>query len=117
MQRKIKEQRREARRRRTRGKIKGTKEVPRLSVFRSLKHISVQLIDDGNGKTLLGLSDKDLSGKFKNKVEMSQALGKKAGEDALKKGIKKVVFDKSGYRYIGKVQAVADGARSAGLKF
>jgi large subunit ribosomal protein L18 len=108
---------------RIRKKVVGSSEIPRMNVFRSLNHMYVQLIDDVNGKSLVGCST--ISKRFKdavkndkaNKKELSSALGKVVAEMAIEKGIKKVVFDKAGYKYHGRVQAVADGARKAGLKF
>lgn len=103
-----------------RKKIFGTKEAPRLSVYRSLKNISAQLIDDVNSKTLLSLSTntKDIKiDKSKKKVEQSFELGKKFGEIAKKENIDKIKFDRNGYLFHGRVKALADGMRKAGLKF
>ena len=94
---------------RIRAKIFGTKERPRLSVFKSNKHISSQLIDDDKGKTLAAASDL----KSKTAFEVGKLIARKAKE--LK--IEKVVFDRGGYRYHGRVKAVAEGAREGGLKF
>ena len=106
---------------RVRKKIKGTAETPRMCVYRSLNHIYVQLIDDVKGVTLCSAStmEKDVKAAIKNmtKTEAAKAVGKKAAEKAAKKGIKEVVFDRGGYLYTGRVQAVADGAREAGLNF
>ncbi len=109
---------------RIRRKVKGTKDVPRLSVYRGLKNIYLQIIDDEAGKTLLGTatSAKDFKEKMglnKNKKDMETAklLGKYLGEAALAKEINKIVFDRGGYKYHGKVKAIADGAREAGVKF
>ena len=92
---------------------------PRLSVFRSGRHIYVQVIDDAKGETLVAAStvEKDLRGKHKKQVEAAGAVGKLAAERALAKGITKVVFDRGGYRYHGRVKALADAARAAGLTF
>ena len=101
---------RDKRRTRIRGKIKGTKDRPRLSVFRSNKHIYAQLIDDEKGETLaaaMGGSDVSAAGE----------VGKSLAEKALKLGIKKVVFDRGGYKYHGRVKALAEGAREGGLEF
>ncbi len=98
------------RRNRTRGRITGTAEKPRLTVFRSNKHVSVQLIDDTAGKTVFSAHDK-------KSVARAEVLGKKIGESAKKAGITKAVFDRGAYRYHGNVKAVADGARAAGLEF
>lgn len=106
---------------RVRKKISGTAEAPRLSVYRSLNHIYVQIIDDEKGVTLCSAStmEKDVKAEIgeKTKTEAAKLVGKKAAEKALAAGIKKVVFDRGGYLYTGRVQAVADGAREAGLEF
>lgn len=106
---------RERRRARVRGKIFGTKRRPRLSVFRSGKHISAQLIDDEKGETLASASDLGLKGGAK--TERAQAVGEELAKRALKLKIKKIVFDRGGYRYHGRIKAVAEGARKGGLKF
>jgi large subunit ribosomal protein L18 len=102
-----------------RNRVSGTPERPRLVVFRSLKNIYAQIIDDTCGKTMMSLSTLskgfDLEGK--KKTEKSFETGKKLGELALAKGITKVTFDRGGYLYHGRVKAVADGARKAGLEF
>ena len=94
---------------------------PRLSVFRSERHIYVQIIDDGKGETLTAAStvEKDLRSKFKSgaHLDAAGAVGKLVAERALAKGISKVVFDRGGYRYHGRVKALADAARAAGLSF
>ena len=106
---------------RVRKKINGTAETPRLSVYRSLNHIYVQVIDDVKGVTLCSAStmEKEVKGAIKdmNKTDAAKLVGKKVAERALKKGVKAVVFDRGGYLYTGRVQAVADGAREAGLNF
>ena len=103
---------------RIRKSIKGTASVPRLSVFRSNKAIYCQLIDDVNGVTLGSASTMNESvDKGKNKSEQAKAVGKLIGEAALANNISSVVFDRSGYLYHGRVKALADGAREAGLKF
>lgn len=109
------------RKQRLKNKIKGTQARPRISVFRSLKHIYAQIIDDENGKTIVSIStlDKDLKiklGKIK-KSEAAKSVGKHLAEVAISKGIKSVVFDRSGYLYHGRVKALADGAREGGLEF
>lgn len=115
------ESRRKKRRLRIRKRISGTAETPRLSVFRSLTHMYVQLIDDVNGVTLLSASTADKEMKTEVKaganVEAAKLVGKKIAERAIAKGINSVVFDRSGYLYTGRVQALADAAREAGLKF
>lgn len=104
-----------------RAKISGTAEKPRVSIFRSLTNISVQIIDDVNGVTLVSASsnDKELKAGIKagGNVEAAKIVGKKVAERAAAKGIKAVVFDRSGYLYTGRVKALADAAREAGLEF
>ena len=106
---------------RVRKKVFGTAETPRLNVYRSLNHIYVQLIDDVKGVTLCSAStmEKDVKAEIKDmtKTEAAKVVGKRAAEKALAKGIKEAVFDRGGYLYTGRVQAVADGAREAGLNF
>ncbi len=112
---KSKLQQRDRRRKRIRAKVSGTKSMPRLSVFKSNKYVYAQLIDDESGKTLASSS----SVKIKAKGKLLQA--KKVGEDLAKKAqehkIKKVVFDRGGFIYTGRVKALAEGAREGGLKF
>ena len=116
-------QRRHARVRKT---ITGTAEAPRMNVYRSLNHIYVQIIDDraGNekgGVTLAAASTMDKAVKEKiqglNKTDAAKVVGAAVAEKAMAKGVQAVVFDRGGYLYTGRVQAVADGAREAGLKF
>ena len=97
----------------------GTKDKPRLTVFRSNKEIYAQLIDDSNSKTIVSASskDKDLKLKTTNKIEVSKIVGDSIGKKAIKAGIKKVSFDRNGYLYHGRVKSLADGAREAGLNF
>lgn len=106
---------------RVRKKISGTPESPRLCVFRSLKHIYAQLIDDSKGVTLVSASTLDpaVRGQLseQNKKGAAKLVGKTIGERALQAGFKSVVFDRGGYVYTGRVQAVAEGAREAGLEF
>ncbi|NNF56713.1 MAG: 50S ribosomal protein L18 [Rhodothermaceae bacterium] len=104
-------------RRRIRGKVQGTAERPRLSVFRSNKYIYAQVIDDLNGRTLAQANSReaDLSGD--SKVETSKAVGQRLAERAKAAGIDAVVFDRGGYRYHGNVRALAEGAREGGLQF
>jgi large subunit ribosomal protein L18 len=97
-----------------RAKVSGTAERPRLVVFRSLKHVSVQLVDDVLHRTLMTVTDSGLEGK---KAEKSVEVGKRVAEKAKAAGITKVVFDRGGYQYHGRVKAVADGAREGGLEF
>lgn len=105
------------RHRRVRAVIFGTKSRPRLSVFRSSKHLSAQLIDDESGKTLAAASDKDLKEEKKTKKEKSFLVGKLLADKAREKKIKVVVFDRGGYVYAGRVKDLADGARDGGLEF
>jgi large subunit ribosomal protein L18 len=106
---------------RVRKRVRGTPERPRLSVVRSHKHISVQLIDDLAGKTLAAASsqDKHLSGKLKSggNQDAAQAVGKAIAERAIAAGVKAVAFDRGPYRYHGRVAALANAAREAGLTF
>jgi large subunit ribosomal protein L18 len=99
---------------RVRAKVKGTPERPRLVVFRSDKHIYAQLVNDTTQRTIVTVSDQGFSGK---KSEKSVAVGKRIAEKAKAAGISKVVFDRAGYQYHGRVKAVADGAREGGLEF
>ena len=113
-----KQEKRYRRHKRVRAKIFGTKEVPRLSVFRSAKHIYGQLINDEKGQTLISASDLELRRKKgKTKVEKAREVGKLIAKKALAKKIEKVVFDRGGYAYHGRVKALAEGAREGGLKF
>jgi len=113
-----KEARRKKIKSRIRGKISGTAERPRLSVFRSNKEMYVQLIDDTKGVTLAAAStrDKDFA-RTGNKSEQSKSIGSTLAKKAAEKGITEVVFDRGGYLYHGRVKAVAEGAREGGLKF
>ena len=104
------------RHKKVRAKIQGTKKRPRLSVFRSNKGMNLQLIDDEKSKTIVSASDKEIKKKDK-RVVISFELGKLIAKKALDKKIKTIVFDRSGYKYHGRVKAVADGARKGGLKF
>ncbi len=124
---KLKQQTRDRRRRRIRAKVAGTAGRPRLSVFRSDRHISAQLIDDAAGKTLAAASDaavdkKELAKAAKGsarqaKVAVAFAVGKLIAEKAKKAGIAKAVFDRGGFAYTGRVAALAEGARENGLQF
>ena len=106
------------RHRRVRYKVSGTPECPRLNVFRSSKHIYAQIIDDVNGVTLVSAStlEKSFEGATGN-AEAAKKVGAVLAERAKEKGIEKVVFDRGGYVYHGRVAALAEGAREAGLKF
>jgi len=101
--------------------VEGTSERPRLSVFRSNKQISVQLIDDVAGKTLISASslDKDVVANCQNKTKIEQAaiVGEVVAKKAIVSGIESVVFDRNGYLYHGRVKSLADSARNSGLKF
>jgi len=118
---KIKLEKRLRRKARIRKKISGTELKPRLSVFRSLKHIYVQAIDDVSGKTIVAAStlDKEIKGKLKNSgnKEAAAEVGKLMGQRLLERGLNQIVFDRSGYKYHGRVKAVAEGLRSIGIKF
>lgn len=106
---------------RVRKKVSGTAETPRLSVYRSLNHIYAQVIDDVKGVTICSAStlEKDVKAAIKDmtKTDAAKLVGKTVAEKAAKKGVKEVVFDRGGYLYTGRVQALADGAREAGLNF
>ncbi len=114
---------RERRHRRIRAKVAGTALRPRLSIFRSNKHIYAQIIDDEQGKTLASASNADTvasgkaKGKTKGKIEASRLVGGEIAKRAKEKKITKVVFDRSGYLYAGRVKQVAEGAREGGLDF
>jgi large subunit ribosomal protein L18 len=102
---------------RIRKKVSGTAERPRLAVFRSLNHIYAQVIDDVNGKTLAAASttEKDLKGKTGGNIEAAQKVGKTVAERAIAAGVSSVVFDRGGYLYHGRVKALLDATREAGL--
>ena len=109
---------------RQRKRIAGTGERPRLTVFRSVSHIYAQVIDDLSGRTLVAASsvDPSLKGEFAKgvrggNVKGAEAIGKAIAERSIEKGIKRVVFDRSGFLYHGRIRAVADAARKAGLEF
>ena len=129
-----KQEKRVRRHKRVRAKIFGTGSVPRLCIFRSSKHIYAQVIDDEKRKTLVAASDQEIkklkvkvkSSKLKEKeeekirtgkIEIAYAIGKLLAEKALKNKIKKVVFDRGGYKYHGRVKALAEGAREVGISF
>ena len=106
---------------RVRNRVIGTAEKPRLNVFRSLAHIYAQVVDDSTGRTIVAAStiDKELKGKVKTggDIEAAKLVGGLVGKRAVEKGIESVVFDRGGYQYQGRVAALANGAREAGLKF
>lgn len=112
---KNKNQARIQRKKRISAKVIGNATRPRLSVFRSLKNISVQVVDDNKNRTLFSVGAKEA--KLKDTVEGAKKLGKLLAEKCLKAEIKKVVFDRSGYKFHGKIKALAEGAREGGLVF
>ena len=108
---------REAIHRRIRRKVKGSGERPRLAVYRSLNHIYAQVVDDQLGKTIVSASttEKDLRGTTGGNLDAARRIGKAIAERALEKGIESVVFDRGGYLYHGRIKALTDAAREAGL--
>jgi large subunit ribosomal protein L18 len=108
---------RKKRHRSIRKRIEGSVERPRLAVFRSTRHIYAQVIDDLAQKTLVSTSDVDADKGAGKKKDRAKAVGTAIAKKCLEKGIDKVVFDRAGYKYHGRVSALADGAREAGLKF
>ncbi len=120
MAKKSREQARKIRHKRVRRKLHGTTERPRLNIYRSAKNIVAQVIDDVNGVTIAHASslDNTLRGEMsdKNKTEQAKAVGAAVAQRAIDAGISEVVFDRGGYRYQGRIRALADAAREAGLK-
>lgn len=112
----LKRSKRERRHNRVRSVVAGSGDRPRLAIFRSASHIYAQLIDDQDGKTLAASSSLEVKGKSA-KADLSTQVGSAIAEKAKAKGITKVVFDRGGYRYHGRVKALAEAARSAGLEF
>jgi len=110
---------RQRRHRRVRKQVRGTQSRPRLSVFRSTRHVYAQVIDDVSGQTIASAStmEKDVRSGATANVDAAKAVGQRIGERAKAAGITSVVFDRGGFRYHGRVAAVADGARAAGLEF
>lgn len=112
---------RNRRHRRVRKTVRGTKERPRLSVFRSLKHISAQIIDDDEGHTLVAASTLDAEirrqPKGRNKTEQAELVGQLLAQRALERGVKQVVFDRGGNKYHGRVRSLAEVVRAGGLEF
>lgn len=113
---------RDARKRRVRKYVRGTTERPRLTVYRSLKHIYAQIVDDASGHTIVSASTvgRDLRDNLKDDtsdVEAAKAVGKAIGAKAVAKDVSKVIFDRNGYSYHGKIKALAEAAREAGLEF
>jgi large subunit ribosomal protein L18 len=102
---------------RIRRRVQGTPERPRLAVFRSLKHIYAQVIDDAKGHTVVAASSAEENGKNGGNVAGATAIGTLVAERAKDKGVKAVVFDRGGYLYHGRVKALAEAARKAGLEF
>ena len=116
----FKKEARKKRHRSLRKRIEGTAERPRLAVFRSTRHIYAQIIDDQQKRTLTAISDKVLAVEGETKADKkarAKRVGAAIAKQCLEKGIDKVVFDRAGYKYHGRVSALADGAREAGLKF
>jgi large subunit ribosomal protein L18 len=118
---KQKEEGRKVRHRRIRKIVRGTADRPRLSVFRSLKHIDVQLIDDSQGRTLVavGSHSPEFKGRMKGggNIAAAKIVGELVSQKAKARGIEKVVFDRAGYKYHGRVKALAEAARAGGLSF
>ncbi len=110
------QEKRKKRHKKIRSKVFGTAKRPRLCVFKSAKHIYSQLIDDEKGKTIVSLSDKGIK-KSKSKVDAAKEVGKLLAKKGLEKKIEKVVFDRGGYLYHGRIKSLAEGAREGGLKF
>ena len=107
-------ERRKRRHMRVRNHLAGSQARPRLVVFRSLKHIAAQLVDDDSRRTLMAVSDQGLQG---TKTQRATEVGKQLAARAKESGVSKIVFDRAGYRYHGRVKALADGAREGGLEF
>ncbi|MGA2872706.1 MAG: 50S ribosomal protein L18 [Candidatus Dormibacteria bacterium] len=118
MRRVVREIARHHRHRRVRARVVGTARRPRLCVYRSLRHVYAQVVDDGSGRTLVAAStaERELNAKGSNRAS-AVVVGRVVGERALAAGITQVVFDRGGYLYHGRVQALADAAREAGLQF
>jgi len=114
-----KQERRNKIKRRIRKNMTGTNDVPRMSIFRSNRQISVQVVDDLTGKTLVAASslEKDIDANKVTKLEQAGLVGKRIAEKALEKGIEQIVFDRNGYLYHGRLKSLADAARKGGLKF
>ncbi|MDD2696838.1 MAG: 50S ribosomal protein L18 [Candidatus Pacebacteria bacterium] len=112
-----KQEKRQKRHKRVRAKVFGKKDRPRLCIFRSAKHLYAQLIDDGKGKIMAQASDLQIKKTKGLKKELAKELGKSIAQKAKDLKIERVVFDRGGYKYHGKVKALAEGAREGGLKF
>ncbi|HXS15505.1 MAG TPA: 50S ribosomal protein L18 [Candidatus Saccharimonadales bacterium] len=111
-----KQDRAQRRQKRSRGKMEGTRDMPRLSVYRSNRHLYAQLIDDVKRVTVLGVSEKDLENAKGNKSEKAKALGVLCAQKAASAKIKKAIFDRGSYQYHGRVKAFAEGLREGGLQ-
>ena len=109
-------QSRERRHSRVREKIRGSAARPRLAVFRSLTHIYAQLVDDDAGRTLAAASSKESKDEKAKRIDSAKSVGARLADRAKQKGVTEVVFDRGGYRYHGRVKALADGVREAGVK-
>ncbi len=109
--------RREKIKRRIRKKVSGNTNRPRMTIYRSNSSVYVQLVDDLKGHTIMSASSRELSDKKSINIELASQVGKRIAEKAVAAGIEKVVFDRNGYLYHGKVKALAEGAREGGLKF
>jgi len=112
-----KQQKRASRHKKIRAKIFGTQDRPRLFVFRSNQHIYAQLINDEKSEILMSVSDKELKTKEKNKSDSAREVGKLIAKKALEEKIEKVVFDRGGFLFHGRIKSLAEGARESGLKF
>ncbi|MBI2635535.1 MAG: 50S ribosomal protein L18 [Parcubacteria group bacterium] len=117
MAKQTKQLKREIRHRRVRARIFGTKDRPRLSVFKSNNHFFVQLVDDDNGRTIVSTSDHQVKIKSKNKKTVAFEVGKIIGKKAKEKGISNIVFDRGGYKFHGAIFELAKGVRESGLIF
>ena len=114
---KVRQEKRQIKKTSTRKKCLGSADRPRMTVRRTLRHMVVQVVDDEKGKSLFQIHSQTLSLAGKKKADVAKALGEAAAEKLKVLGIEKIVFDRSGYVYHGRVKALADGARSKGLKF
>lgn len=116
---KTKREKRIIRHKRVTSKIKGTREIPRISVFKSNRHIFVQFVDDSAGRTIVSsiVKSKSKSVIKGNKTEIAGSIGEMAARKAREAGISKVVFDRGGFKYHGRIKALADGLRKGGLRF
>lgn len=113
----LKQEKATRRKNRVRAKISGTAKRPRLNVFRSLKHVYAQLIDDEKSKTIVSAKDTEVKSDKSKPSEVAEKVGELIAKKAIEAGVKEIVFDKSSYKFHGRVKAIADGARKGGLKF